>query len=60
MIDLGPHASFILAAYAGVALTTIALIAATVLAARRQQRRLDALDAAGIKRRSAKPNGSPE
>ena len=45
MPDLGPHAVFIIAAWAGVAAVTAALIAAVVLNARAKKRRLAALEA---------------
>lgn len=53
MIDLGPHAVFILGAYGGVALVVAALIARTAFDAARQKARLARLEAMGIKRRSA-------
>jgi heme exporter protein D len=55
MPDLGPHAVFILWAYAGVALATIALIAWVATGARRVRARLAALEAQGIRRRSDGP-----
>jgi heme exporter protein D len=52
-MDLGPHASFILAAYA-IALAVVAgLIAWVVLDHRAQVRVLDDLERAGVTRRSA-------
>jgi heme exporter protein D len=51
MIDLGPHAAFILWAYAGVAVAVGALIAWIILDARRVERRLAALEAQGGRRR---------
>jgi heme exporter protein D len=52
-VDLGPHAGFILAAYA-IALAIIAgLIAWIVLDHRAQLRILDDLERAGVTRRSA-------
>ena len=45
MIDLGPHAVFIVAAYLGVAAVTAALIAAVLYNARIKKRRLAALEA---------------
>ena len=53
MIDLGPHASFIISAYLGVALVTLGLIVATIADAHRQKSRLKALEAMGIRRQSA-------
>jgi heme exporter protein D len=63
-MDLGPHASFIITAYAVAALVIVGLIA-WVLADHRAQRRLLAdLEARGVTRRSqrrAEPNaGSAE
>ncbi|HWA19660.1 MAG TPA: heme exporter protein CcmD [Devosia sp.] len=55
MPDLGPHAAFIVWAYVGVALATVALIAWVALNARNVRRRLAALDAQGIRRRSDGP-----
>jgi heme exporter protein D len=52
-MDLGPHAGFILAAYA-IALAVVAgLIAWIVLDHRAQLRILDDLERAGVSRRSA-------
>lgn len=58
MIDLGPHASFIISAYIGVALVTLGLIVVAVLDSVRQKQRLAELEAKGIRRRSASTNGS--
>jgi len=52
MIDLGPHANFIVAAYAGAAFVTLALIAWTAWRSRDAKARLAALEAQGIRRRS--------
>jgi heme exporter protein D len=52
MIDLGPHAVFIVWAYVGVAAAMIALIGWTVLDARRVEKRLADLEAQGVRRRS--------
>ena len=52
MIDLGPHAVFIISSYGGVALV-LALLILWVWAGSNQQRsRLIELEAKGIKRRS--------
>ena len=53
MMDLGPHASFIISAYVGVALVIAGLIANTMLDSAKQKRRLAELEAMGIRRRSA-------
>ena len=52
MIDLGPHAVFIVWAYAGVAVAVVALIAWIVFDAPPRRERLAALEAQGIRRRS--------
>ncbi len=52
MIDLGPHANFIVSAYAGVTLVVSILIVWTWMASRRQKKRLADLEARGIRRRS--------
>lgn len=51
--DMGPHAAFIWSAYGVVALTLGGLIAWLVFDGRRQAAALAALEARGIKRRSA-------
>jgi heme exporter protein D len=51
-MDLGPHAAFIWAAYAVVAVVLTALVAWLVLDGRRQQQLIDELEARGIRRRS--------
>ncbi len=55
MIDLGPHAVFIEAAYAGVALVTLGLIAWVLWQSRQVRARLAVLEAQGIRRRSDGP-----
>lgn len=52
-MDLGPHAAFIWASYAVVALVTGALIAWLVLDGRRQRAALLDLEARGVRRRSS-------
>ena len=53
MLNLGPHASFILAAY-GVTFAAITLLACAIIADDRRQRRVLAdLERKGITRRSA-------
>lgn len=54
MLDLGPHAAFILWAYGIAAVMLIALIGWIVADHRRQLRRLSQLEAAGVTRRSSK------
>jgi uncharacterized iron-regulated membrane protein len=53
MIGDGAHLEFIVWAYAGVAVLTVAMIAYVAWDARRVKAKLDALDKAGIRRRSA-------
>jgi heme exporter protein D len=52
-MDLGPHANFIWAAYAAVAMVLAGLSSWLVLDGRRLQRLLDNLEARGIRRRSS-------
>lgn len=52
MIDLGPHAIYIISSYAGVTVVTLGLITWVLLNSKKQQARLADLDARGIKRRS--------
>jgi heme exporter protein D len=52
MPDLGPHAVFIIWAYAGVALVTAALIAWIAWNSANARRRLASLEAQGVRRRS--------
>jgi len=52
-LDLGPHASFIWAAYGVVTVVIGAMIAWLVLDGREQERRLADFAARGVKRRSA-------
>ena len=51
-MDLGPHAAFIIASYAIVAIVMTGLVAWLILDGRRQQRTLDAFEARGVRRRS--------
>jgi heme exporter protein D len=55
MIDLGPHANFIVAAYLGVAIVALGLIVWTAWRAREVKAKLAALEAQGIRRRSDGP-----
>ena len=57
--SLGPHAGFIVAAYAVAVLVIAALIAWVMLDHRTQQRRLAALEASGVTRRSERPIERP-
>jgi heme exporter protein D len=52
LMDLGPHAAFIIASYAIVAIVMLTLVAWLVLDGRRHQRTLEALEARGVRRRS--------
>jgi heme exporter protein D len=58
MIDLGPHAAFIVGAYAAVTIGVIGAILWVVLDARRVAGRLAALEARGVRRRSAGSSAS--
>lgn len=55
MIDLGPHAVFIVWAYIGVVVAVAGLIFWTLYDARATDRKLANLEARGIRRRSAGP-----
>ena len=57
-MDLGQHAAFIWASYAIVALVLALLIGWLVADGRQQQRRLDELEARGVRRRSASGAGA--
>jgi heme exporter protein D len=52
-MDLGPHAAFIIAAYAAVIAALLGLVAWLVFDGWRQTRALEALQARGITRRSS-------
>ena len=54
---LGDHAGFILAAYGISALIVVALVVWVVVDGRTQRRRLAALEARGIRRRSRRNDG---
>ena len=59
MLDLGPHAAFIFAAY-GVTFVAVAALALFIVEDDRKQRRLIAeLERKGIRRRSAEPKPAP-
>jgi heme exporter protein D len=51
-MSLGPHASFIIAAYAVTAVVVVALIAWIIADYTAQRRILDELDTRGVRRRS--------
>jgi heme exporter protein D len=53
MLDFGPHAAFIIWAYAGVALGSLLLIGFAIVDSRRVAKRLRDLEARGIRRRSS-------
>lgn len=55
MIDLGPHAVFIVWAYIGVVVAVAGIIGLVVFDARRVKSKLAALEAQGVRRRSAEP-----
>ncbi len=52
-MNMGPFAGFIIASYAATALVVVGLIAWVTVDGRRQGRALAALEARGVKRRSA-------
>jgi heme exporter protein D len=52
-MDLGPHAAFIVAAYVAMAVVLSGLVAWLLFDGWRQARALEALEARGVKRRSA-------
>jgi heme exporter protein D len=52
MIELGPHAAFIIWSYAGVAILLAAMIGYVLWNARRVREQHKALEARGIRRRS--------
>jgi heme exporter protein D len=56
MIDLGPYASFILAAYAICTIVVLMLIVAVRIDYRRQRQILKDMEARGVSRRSAGSN----
>jgi heme exporter protein D len=58
MPDLGPHAVFIWAAYAVTFIAVLGLVFFIVQDDRRQRQLLTDLQRQGIKRRSAKPDGT--
>jgi heme exporter protein D len=60
MPDLGPHAAFILAAYAVTFIAVAVLIAFIVQDDRKQRQLLADLERQGITRRSAKQAGKPK
>ena len=59
MFDLGPHASFIVAAYGVTAIAVGALLIATLEDDRKQRRLLTGLERKGIRRRSAAKPAAP-
>jgi heme exporter protein D len=56
-MDLGPHAVFIVAAYAVAVLVAVTLIVWVMLDHRAQRRSLDDLEARGVMRRSDRSGG---
>lgn len=52
VMELGPHAAYIWASYATVALALALMVAWLVVDGRHQQRLIDELEARGIRRRS--------
>jgi heme exporter protein D len=60
MIDLGPHANFILAAYGVTTVALGALVWSTLVDDRHQRRLLTELERQGIRRRSAAKPAEPK
>lgn len=58
-MDLGPHASFIVAAYAIAAVVVVILIIWVTIDHRRQRSTLRDLELAGMQRRSARQTSTP-
>lgn len=52
MIDSGEHFIYILFAYSGVAVVTLAMTGLTFMTARRRKQRLEELERMGLRRRS--------
>jgi heme exporter protein D len=59
-MDLGPHAAFIIGAYAVAILIVAALIAWVLIDQRRQRQLLSDLEARGIMRRSGRSPERPQ
>ena len=59
MSGLGPHVSFIVAAYSAAAVVLIALIAWVALDYRAQRRKIAELEARGVTRRSERGSERP-
>ena len=53
-MDLGPNAVFVWTAYGAVAVVLVTLLLWLIVDGTRQQRRLDRLDAEGVRRRSTR------
>ncbi len=60
MFDLGPHASFVIAAYGATFVALGALVVATLADDREQWRMLAELERKGIRRRSASKLATPK
>ena len=60
MMDLGPHAAFIIAAYAAALLVVLALLIWVIADHRAQRRILEQLEQRGVTRRSAAPQPQPQ
>jgi heme exporter protein D len=58
MIELGPHAGYIIFSYLGALAIVSALIAYVLVSAKRVESRLKSLEARGIRRRSASSDGA--
>ena len=57
-MDLGPNAVFVWTAYGAVAVVLATLLLWLIVDGTRQQRKLDRLDAEGVRRRSAPPRAA--
>lgn len=58
MLDLGPHATFIIASYAAVVVVIAGLTVWLVLDGRKQRAALSELEARGARRRSTSPSAT--
>ena len=59
-MDMGPHAAYIWASYAAVAVALAGLVAWLILDGRHQQRLIDELEARGMRRRSGRGQDRPQ
>lgn len=59
MSGFGPHAAFVAAAYLAAAAIVLALVLWIAIDGRRVRRRIAALEAAGVRRRSGRAEPNP-